>query len=124
METDVQVYALEEVVAEKLRTILQQADLVRRRGWSRSRARDYYDLWRILGAYREQIDLTDFNVLLREKCTVRDVPFEDPEHFFHESILAHVERTWEQWLGPLVPELLAFETVIGALRPQIVSLFA
>ena len=32
METDVQVYALEEVVMEKLRAILQQADLVRQRG--------------------------------------------------------------------------------------------
>lgn len=54
LEAEVQVYSLEEIVAEKLRAILQQADLFERRGWIRSRARDYYDLWRVLGAYRVQ----------------------------------------------------------------------
>ena len=44
LEAEVQVYSLEEVVAEKLRAILQQADMFEKRGWSRSRARDYYDL--------------------------------------------------------------------------------
>ena len=71
IEIDIPVYALEEVVAEKLRAILQQAALLESRGWSRSRARDFYDLWRILGAYGEQMDLTDFDTLLREKCRVR-----------------------------------------------------
>ena len=47
--------------------------------------------------------LTDFDVLLRDKCWVRQVTFDGPDDFFHESILAQVERTWEQWLGPLVP---------------------
>ena len=123
-EIDVPVYALEEVVAEKLRAILQQAALVKARGWGRSRARDYYDLWRILGDYGEQMDLTDFDVLLRDKCWVRQVTFDGPDDFFHESILAQVERTWEQWLGPLVPGLPSFETVIQSLRPQVMDLVA
>jgi hypothetical protein len=33
-----------------------------------------------------------------------------------------VEKTWEQWLGPLVPALPRFETVIGELKPQIENL--
>ena len=121
-EVQVQVYALEEIVAEKLRAILQHIEKLHERGWSRSRARDYYDLWRVMGTYRDQMELSDFVSFLREKCAVRNVRFEGPESFFQEALLARVENTWFQWLGPLVPELPPFETVIGELRPQIVSL--
>ena len=41
-ETQVQVYSLEEVIAEKLRAILQHARALEDRGWVRFRARDYY----------------------------------------------------------------------------------
>ena len=122
LEVDVNVYALEEVVAEKLRAILQQADMFERRGWSRSRARDYYDLWRVLGTYKNRMDLTGFDPLLREKCAVRGVAFTGPENFFHDRMLAYVGDTWEQWLGPLVPGLPSFETVINGLRPQVAAL--
>ena len=122
LEAEVQGYSLEEIVAEKLRAILQQADMFERRGWIRSRARDYYDLWRVLGAYKDRMHLTGFDALLREKCAVRDVSFEGPEDFFHDRMLACVEGTWEQWLGPLVPGLPSFETVINGLRPQVAAL--
>jgi predicted nucleotidyltransferase component of viral defense system len=118
----IQVYSLEEIVAEKLRALLQQADLFERRGWSRSRARDYYDLWRILGTYQDRMNLEGFESLLREKCSVRDVSFAGPDEFFHNAMLAHVEETWERWLGPLVPQLPPFEIVIGHLRPAITNL--
>lgn len=118
-DTQVRVYALEEIVAEKLRAILQHIEKLEERGWSRSRARDYYDLWRILGAYKDQMDFSDFTPFLMEKCAVRSVAFKSPEDFFQTTMLAYVEKTWEQWLGPLVPGLPTFKTVIGELRPQI-----
>lgn len=124
LEAEVQVYPLEEIVAEKLRALLQQADMLARRGWSRSRARDYYDLWRVLGTYGDRMDMTDFDPLLREKCAVRGVAFTGPEDFFHDGILAYVKETWEQWLGPLVPGLPPFDTVAGGLRPQIRALLS
>ena len=124
LEAALQVYSLEETVAEKLRAILQQADLLARRGWSRSRARDYYDLWRVLGAYRERMDFTGFVSLLREKCAVRRVGLEGPDDFFQGPMLAEVERTWQQSLGLLVPGLPAFETVIEGLRPEVATLLA
>jgi hypothetical protein len=68
------------------------------------------------------MDLSDFPSLLREKCAVRNVAFTVPEDFFHERMLAYLEKTWEQWLGPLVPGLPTFDTVIGELRPQVASL--
>ena len=110
------------MIAEKLRATIQQADMFERRGWSRSRARDYFDLWQVLGTYREQMDLTDFHSLLHQKCALRGVDFEGPGDFLHSRMLAYVVDTWEQWLGPLVPGLPRFETVISSLRPQVEAL--
>ena len=119
LDAEMKVYSLEEIVAEKLRALLQQAELFERRGWSRSRARDYYDLWRVLGEYGGRMDLEGFDSLLREKCAVRGVSFTGPDDFFHEAMLAYVEETWEQWLGPLVPGLPSFDIVVGELRPLV-----
>ena len=124
LEAALQVYSLEETVAEKLRAILQQVDLLARRGWSRSRARDYYDLWRVLGAYGDRMDFTAFVSLLREKCAVRGVGFEGPGDFFQSPLLAEVEQTWRQSLGVLVPGLPPFETVLEGLRPEVATLLA
>jgi len=122
LDATVLVYALEEIVAEKLRAILQHVAKLDERGWSRSRARDYYDLWRVLGKYGDDMELTGFASFLQEKCSVRDVSFGGPDDFFQTTMLAYVEKTWNQWLGPLVPSLPSFETVIGELRPQIATL--
>ncbi len=115
---------MEEIIAEKLRSILQHLRLLERRGWVRSRARDYYDLWRILGKHRGQLDLRDFPEFLRQKCAIRQVTFTGPESFFPPSMLTEVEKTWDQWLGPLVPGLPSYSTVIEALRPQVAALLA
>ena len=123
MHVEVLVYSLEEVVAEKLRAVLQQVARLESRGWSRNRARDFYDLWRVLGRYWEELDLTDFDVRLHEKCQLRHVDFACPEDFFDPRIVANVELEWERSLGPLVPGLPAFETVVEELRSQIAALF-
>ena len=123
-EVQIPVYALEEIVAEKLRAILQHMRALERRGWVRSRARDYYDLWRILGACRDRLDTRDFPAFLREKCALKDVTFSGPESFFPEALLSTVEKTWKQWLGPLAPKLPPYKTVIEELRPRIASLLS
>ena len=122
VEAEVQVYRLEEILAEKLRALLQKSAQLRSRGWIRSCARDYYDLWRVLRTYEDQMDLSGFESLLRDKCAVRDVTFTGPDDFFWGRMLAHVEDTWEQWLDPLVPDLLPCETVISELRPKVANL--
>ena len=68
------------------------------------------------------MDLSAFPEFLRRKCAVRGVTFDGPDDFFHELVLAEVERTWDEWLGPLVHGLPDFETVIGGLRPQVALL--
>jgi len=122
LEAQVSVYSLEEIVAEKLRGILQHARILEQRGWIRSRARDYYDLWRILGTYRDHLDVSDFPEFLQRKCASRDVTFAGPEAFFPEAMLSLVEKTWKEWLGPLVPDLPSFQSVIGELRPQVAGI--
>ena len=124
IDTRVCVYALEEIVAEKLRAILQHARQLEERGWSRSRARDYYDLWRILGEYRGALDLSGFKDRLTGKCATRGVSFESPDDFFTPLVLDGVERSWTQWLGPLVRELPAYETVMSALKPGVAEMLA
>jgi uncharacterized protein len=116
------VYSLEEIVAEKLRAILQHGKKLRERGWSRSRARDYYDLWRILSVREPAFEPEEFGLLLRKKCAARDVAFSSEHDFFEATTLSHVEKTWEQWLGPLVHKLPGFSSVISELRPMIAGL--
>lgn len=124
LSAEVATYSLEEIVAEKLRAILQHAKALEKRGWVRSRARDYYDLWRILGAFVARLDVSNFEALLREKCAVRNAVFSGPESFFPEAMLVEVERTWTQWLGPLVPDLPPYERVVADLRPLIERLLS
>jgi predicted nucleotidyltransferase component of viral defense system len=124
LEVQVSVYSLEEIVAEKLRAILQHLRSLERRGWVRSRARDYYDLWRILGTYRDGLDVSAFEPFLREKCALKDVTFSGPDSFFPEAMLKTVEKTWKQWLGPLAPNLPPYKTVIEELRPQVATLLS
>jgi len=122
IKAKVKVYALEEIVAEKLRAILQHVEMLEKRGWARSRARDYYDLWRVLDAFQDRLDFSDFSDFLRSKCTIRNVSFDGPDDFFQAKMLNYVEKTWKQWLGPLIPDLPDFATVIDDLRPRITLL--
>ena len=112
LDAQVKVYTLEKIVAEKLRAILQHTKKLEERGWSRSRARDYYDLWHMFNSCGDKMDLSDFLPFLHEKCAIRKVDFKSPDDFFQETILTSVEKTWKQWLGPLVPDLPPFELVI------------
>jgi len=66
--------------------------------------------------------LTGFDSLLREKCAARGVSFEGPDSFFDDRLLAYVEETWNQSLGPLVPALPSFQTVADALRSEVPAL--
>jgi len=120
---EVLVYSLEEIIAEKLRAILQHLRKLEERGWSRSRARDYYDIWRIMNYYQAELHLETIPGLFLEKCKVRDISFQGPQVFFEGVMLDYIEKTWEQWLGPLVPKLPPFEQVIGDLRQRIYDLF-
>lgn len=94
LEADIMVYSLEEVIAEKLCAALQHSDKIKQRGWTRSRARDYYDIWRILNTYENELDYTDFGSFLRKKCANRGMVFSCSEDFFQDDMLDFIKRTW------------------------------
>jgi hypothetical protein len=45
-----------------------------------------------------------------------------PESFFPETMLAEVDKSWKQWLGPLVRELPPCKMIIEGLRFQVATL--
>jgi len=115
----VRVYALEEIVAEKLRATLQSEARRGQRAWIRPRCRDFYDLWRILGAYGESLDRAVVRRILPAKCATRSVPFTPAADFFPPGLIALVRDAWEGDLGGLVQELPPVGHVLAELRPAI-----
>ncbi len=69
IELPMPLYSLEEIIIEKLRAILQHTKKLYEKDWSRSRARDYYDLWRVLGMFEDQLNLEVINTNLPLKCS-------------------------------------------------------
>jgi predicted nucleotidyltransferase component of viral defense system len=120
---EINVYSLEEIIAEKMRAILQHFKKLEERGWTRSRARDYYDIWRILNGYSNALRMEIISSLFLEKCKVKEVEFTNPGDFFDNILLDYIAKTWEQWLGPLVPDLPPFKLVIDDLKQKIYKLF-
>jgi predicted nucleotidyltransferase component of viral defense system len=113
-------YALAEIVAEKLRALLQSREHLAERGWGASRVcRDYYDLWSVLKrGGRLNGDIPD---LVSRKCKVRSVTFTSPDDFLAEELQAVARREWNQQLLPFVPDAPPAEQVLVEVRPFILA---
>ncbi len=109
-------YSLEEVAAEKMRAILQNIIKLHERGWTRSRARDFYDLWNIFQLTDYELKKEKVIESLAEKCELKAVSYKSSEDFFDEKILTLVRKDWQQWLQPLVKELPDVDLVLKDLR--------
>jgi predicted nucleotidyltransferase component of viral defense system len=120
--TKVSVYDLREIVAEKLRTLLQVRRKLTERGWGASRVcRDYYDLWSILqqeGKMGGQIP-----ELLAMKCKLRDVSYTDPTDFISPDLLNIAHKEWLQQLLPFVPNAPPEERILSEVRFLISALW-
>ena len=113
---DVRSYCLEEIVAEKLRTLLQTHNKLTTRGWNRPRARDYYDLWRILSTFGHALDCQQILPVLKTKCAHRRVTFQSLEDFFSPELVSEAKIHWDKNLRPFVSELPACQEVLDNLR--------
>jgi predicted nucleotidyltransferase component of viral defense system len=112
-------YRLEEVVAEKMRTLLQTQQKLAERGWNRPRARDYYDLWRILTEFGDTLEREQLPGMLERKCAHRGVSFSCLDDFFTEQLAAEARKNWEKNLGTFVKDLPPCEEVLAGLRTLI-----
>lgn len=112
-------YPLEEVVAEKLRALLQTDARLAARGWSRPRARDYFDLWKILTTFAADVDPATVRRLLPSKCALRAVSYAGTESFFTGRLIREAEKHWVEALADLVPDLVPVEQVLADLPPLV-----
>ena len=115
-------YALEEIVAEKLRALLQSRARLRARGWGASRVcRDYYDLWYILrGASLEKGEIPP---VVAQKCAHRGVGFESPQDFIAPALVAVAQAEWDRQLRPFVADCPDVGQVLGELQPLVLDLW-
>ena len=112
---------LEEIVAEKLRALLQSRARLRERGWGASRAcRDYYDLWYLLG--RSTLNAALLPELLARKCALRQVTFSSAADFLASELQAVARAEWEHQLLPFAPHAPPAEQVLDELDSLLAAL--
>jgi len=85
LQPTVLTYALEEILAEKMRSILQ-----------RGKARDYYDVWRLLAEKRNALDLAITRSILDQKCRHRGLGTPEVQSFLSPQRLAEAEIYWKR----------------------------
>jgi len=96
-------YSKLEILAEKLRALLQQ-----QKKWPRPR--DLYDLWYILCRSGEHYAWEALEPLFREKCRVRDIE-PDLNGLISENLREWNRDAWVDRLGPMLKELPEFDQV-------------
>lgn len=94
------VYALEEILAEKIRSILP-----------RGKTRDYFDVWKLLKLHHEKIDFTLLQEVLAKKCRLKGIEFKKEALFAVERVNS-AQNYWKQGLAHQIRGLPDFKDVI------------
>lgn len=123
LSVTVRCYCLEEIVAEKLRALLQTHERLVTRGWARPRARDYYDLWRILNEFGDTLEIDGLLDLLEKKCVHRGVRFGSIEDFFTDELTSAASEQWERTIVQFTPNAPSCNEVLERLRILLPSFF-
>lgn len=108
IDSELVVYSLEEILSEKLRSILQ-----------RGKSRDYYDVWILLKDYKDDFSNERVWEILKEKCEFIDIPAPRTEDFFNKERTEEAGRYWERGLAHQLNDLPDFRKVIEELRELI-----
>lgn len=105
-------YHIEEIIAEKLRALLQTHEKLVTRGWNRPRARDYYDLWNVLKNYSAAVNNERLIKALDLKCKHRNVSYKTIDDFFTSELIREANQHWYATLGNMVIGLSACDQVL------------
>ncbi len=116
LNVSVRCYRLEEIVAEKMRSLLQSRDRLVEGRWTRPRSRDYYDIWRLVTDFGTELDIRELTPLLRRKCDHRGVSFQQLADFFSDELILEARTNWDRNLGPFVLNLPPCDEVLTSLR--------
>ncbi len=111
IETELEIYSLEEIISEKLRSILQ-----------RGKSRDYYDVWILLKDYKDDFSNDRLWEILKKKCKFMDIPTPKTEDFFNKERTEEARRYWERGLAHQLNDLPDFAKVLEELKGLIDNL--
>ena len=111
-ERTVQVYPLEELMAEKMRSLIE-----------RGKSRDYYDVWRLLKEQRSQMNLELLGMVLGKKLRHKGLRLKTTADFLPENP-AGIKRYWEKDLSQQVATLLPLANVLNELKEMLDSYVA
>jgi len=99
-EQKVLAYPLEELLAEKIRSLLE-----------RGKSRDYYDVWRLLKEHSSSLDLKLLGTVLQKKLSHKGLTIADIGDFLPQDTRV-LKRYWEKDLGQQIISLPSFDEVI------------
>lgn len=105
-------YPLEEVLAEKMRSLLE-----------RGKARDYYDVWRLLKEKSSSLDLKLLGTVLLKKLSHKGLTITGIHDFLHQDI-GILNQYWENDLEQQIIPLPSLDDVIEELRAMLDKLVA
>jgi len=108
IDSELTVYSLEEILSEKLRSILQ-----------RGKSRDYYDVWILLKKYKRDFSNEKLWEILKEKCEFKDIPTPKTEDFFDTERTEEAGKYWERGLAHQLNDLPDFEKVLEELKDSL-----
>ncbi len=100
---EIQTYSKVEIVAEKMRALIQQQEK-----WPRPR--DLYDLWYIFSVRGERFPKAKLKDIFEKKCHVRSVP-PDPSLLISSTLQEWNRRAWDAQLAPTVKSLPDYDRV-------------
>lgn len=93
-------YSLDEILAEKMRSLLE-----------RTRARDFYDVWRLLRDYSANVNLNQFKKAFDEKCKYKSVSLKAIDDFLTPEKEAELRSDWQVSLPHQLNYLPNFDIV-------------
>jgi predicted nucleotidyltransferase component of viral defense system len=104
-EFKILVYSLNEILVEKIRSVFQ-----------RGKARDYYDVWRLMK--ETSFNSSKIRKLLIKKCKITGVQYK-PELMFDVTRLSEAKNFWSISLARLTRNLSDFELVVKELKSML-----
>jgi len=108
----ISVYQLEELIAEKIRTILQRAF-----------PRDFYDVWNVLKFHLQLIDTKQMKDVFLKKCEYKKVnPVNWNEYLQSEQVMGKASH-FNNSLDRQIKDVPKFKDVIDDLRDILASFF-
>ena len=100
-------YPLEELLAEKMRSLVE-----------RGKSRDYYDVWRLLKRQSDEIDPRLLGTVLLKKLSHKGLNVHDTNDFLPVDI-DELKRYWEDDLGRQISPLPQLDEVMRELRDML-----